>query len=256
MRRAITTGALVGIVLAAFLVLPLFSGTAQAAQYSPPRADRFTFYYPDGNNTGTYNNDWVYWMGDVGYDEGLWYNWASAGDFRSQIDEDAVCSYVGHGGPGYLALYYEHPGYLPSIAYHGIRADSSMPDLVIDEVPRYTENLNDLYDLWDMRLMMLVGCETDLRNRSDCAATSLTEQAYLYRGVDCVVGFRKKIYTAKAILWDYWFWGYALDGNSVYYSCYAAKQAVYQAYGNYGNTDSYYIRGQWGTMIRPPAYGT
>jgi len=253
LKRAIATGALVGILLATFLVSPMFSGTVEAAQYSPPWADRFTTTYPPPDAT-TYNANWLEWMGAAGYSRSSWVNPIAAFATNSKMPSDAVFSFFGHGNKGY-AFFWN--------AVYGstcIRADNGMdwPRNWLGQVTvntTWSSSLNETPDLWDLRLMMLEGCYTACRKNSSYDYTSLTEQAVTYQGVDCAVGFTTTISAPKANTWDYYFWREATEGNNVEYCCSAACAFVYCQYGTYGGTNNYDIAGDW-LVIVPAAYGT
>lgn len=253
MKRAIVTGALVGILLAAFLVLPSFSSTVQATQYSPPWADRFTTSYPPPDAT-TYNADWLQELADYGYTRSSWVNPIASFVTNSKMPVDAVVSCFGHGNPGY-AFFWN--------AVYGetcIRADNGMPfpskgpgNLTINTT--WSSSLNETSDLWDVRLMMFEGCKTANRYDSAYDYTSLTEQAVNYKGVDCAVGFTTTIYSPQANWWDYMFW-YKMADHGVQNSCIVATQQVYLKYGSRGGTQNYAIQGNAGIWIVPAAYGT
>ena len=247
MRRAIVTGALVGILLAAFLVLPSFSSTVQATQYSPPRADRFTTNYPPPDAT-TYNAQWVQELGDYGYTRSSWVNPIAKFVTNSKMPADAVVSCFGHGSPGY-AFFWN--------AVYGktcIRADSGMP-WPSGVNTTWSSSLNETSDLWDVRLMMFQGCWTANRYNSAYDYTSLTEQAVNYKGVDCAVGFTTTITTGYAQYWDYLFW-YKMANHGVQNSCIVATQLTYVKYGAWGGTNNYAIQGNASIWIVPAAYGT
>jgi hypothetical protein len=247
LKRAIVTGALVGILLAAFLVLPSFSSTVQATQYSPPWADRFTTSYPPPDAT-TYNADWLTEMGAYRYNAHSWVNPIAKFVTNSKMPADAVISTFGHGNKGY-AFFWN--------AVYGttcIRADAGMswPSGVNKT---WSSSLNEASDLWDVRLWMIEGCYTACRKDSNYDYTSLTEQAVKYKGVDCAVGFTTTIYSPQANWWDYMFW-YKMANHGVQNSCIVATQQVYLKYGDRGGTQNYAIQGNAGIWIVPAAYGT
>jgi hypothetical protein len=260
-KRAIITGALVGVLLVTFLVSPLLPGTAEAAQQSPPYAPRFTACYPNTSPScsGVDNDVWVERMGAVGYRTQTWW-WGNI--FGAQyspsayaavlaMPDAAVVSFIGHAEPGYLQFYSKASGYPGTYSY--IKADNGMPN------PSGGTNysLNEVADLWDCRLMVLTGCRTALSQNQCCDYRSLTVQAVNYKGVDCAVGFKLNIVISKALMWDDCFFQYLLyDGMNVGSAAASAAYDVYLNYGTYGYVDSYEVRGNSGICIKPAAYGT
>lgn len=253
MKRSMFSGSLVGLLIAVLLVSVLLPASVEAQQYSPPRGYRFTACYPNPTLcTGVDNPLWLQRMAAAGYgandhcEYGCWNCSYSCGADMADVlwPDSAVVSFIGHGSPGYLYFWESKDQH-----YSYVKADSGIPNKSGQNF-----SINQIADEWDIRLMVLTGCQTARAYNSSLDYTNLCRAAQ-YAGVDCCIGFYNSINYDRAVMWDRVFFECMLvyNWNPVSSANYA-KNYVYSCYGDYSGVNSYRFYGS-SVLLQPAGYG-
>jgi hypothetical protein len=242
MKRRFVCGVIAAVVLC---LNPMAIRTASATEYSPPWADFACSHYPGSgglDTTAACNNAYAGTNGpyhafndsDVTALQMMGVNFAQS---------DALWAIFGHGGPGGISTY---PGSGTAWTWlFGYAGDGNCSLAGSACISSYTYS-----QIHQIRLMMLVGCETaenlDLQNNAS------------YDGVDISIGFKGDIgFGPFAEYWTGQFFYYTMQkGYSVANAVKAAVADTLANKGGYGGMNTYYYMGNINAGLKPAAYGS
>ena len=190
-------------ILLLFVVLLLALATpASATQYNPPWAHNYGFLYPasqygDALDTRSY----AYSAGIQQYNDGYsaYYseNFGAYNAF-SNIKDDAVFFFIGHGQPGLLYFYNGTTSFMLAQEYDG-HQNIPYPHYFLSST---TTELNDVL------LAVFVACHS---GATDPVLGNLVDTSY-QKGVDNTIGFERTIYYPYVGYWSDRFWYRCLYG--------------------------------------------
>ncbi len=224
---------------------------ASGTQYNPPWAHNYGFSYPasqygDALDTRSY----AYSAGTQQYNDGYSaYYSENCGAYTAftNIKDDAVFFFIGHGQPGLLYFYNGTTSFILAQEYDG-HQNIPYPHYFLSST---TTELNDVL------IAVLVACNS---GTSDPVLGNLVETSY-QKGVDNTIGFTDTLLYPHCGNWSDQFWYRCLygSGGSPQTFKYAASGAVgdvLMEHGAFGGVNKMYSKYSYPyNFLNPARYG-
>jgi hypothetical protein len=230
LTERITTELIVLIILISFIA---------PSVYADIITHNYGALYPDGVDSRQQAINAAIDQEDMGYYVYAISN-SDASSAYSDMTDDAIFNYIGHGYPGRIQFYNQG-------TYSYITASK-----IGDPLPNnyYLSDFSNQLD--DVLFALFVACKSASSNQTYGDLLSVAHQ----KGVDTSLGFTENVSVIPANLWSDLFWSNCEHYNwSVQISAQSAAYGVLIQKGEYGGTNQRVINGSGGLIFKPARYG-